>query len=92
MYHCWNKTKSTIQREFMELFKHNVKFSNIIKNYLQTLSISRRRSKFERQLSRHIKSRFPLLTLFSLPTQNSILVFAILHTQLKCTFLKGDSS
>ena len=63
-----------------------------MKNYLQTLSIFRCRSEFERQLSCDIKSHFPLVNLFSLPTQNSILVFGIPHTESKWALLKGDSS
>ena len=31
MYHCWNKAKSMVLSEFMELFKDNVKSSNIWK-------------------------------------------------------------
>ena len=66
--------------EFMELFRHKVNSSNIVENYLQILSIF------------HIKSHFPLVNLFSLPTQNSILVFAIPHAQPKCTPLQGTFS
>ena len=66
--------------EFMELFRHKVNSSNIIENYLQILSIF------------HIKSHFPLVNLFSLPTQKSILVFAIPHAQPICTPLQGTFS